>query len=603
MEDDSLEDISADMPGINGFEFNPLAGIGTFDRTNDIKELLYEMGAQKSSATLFREDIIREVFSILISEGKPNCLLVGPAGCGKTNIVEELSRRMKWKTIDVPRMLYGYKVYSVNLSDLVIGCNLVGDLESKVKALTDYLESDEHKAILFLDEIHQIVSGQEHYLKIAEMLKPALSRGRFKVIGATTTQEAKLLDKNPAFNRRFTRVAVNELSKEQTKTVLERAVKGMERHYESKIQFDSSIADLIVSIADEFCSAGSHRPDNALTLMDRAIANCVLDQQIKPSGNGIRLTREQVAETALRLTAGTRKRKRFNEKEFREALSGIHGQDEAIESIIKGLKLHDLHLRPRNKPLTFLFAGPSGVGKSEVAKIIANEYFGEKPIVLNMAEYGSYTSAKDIMNELAGYSDTYSKKEYMFDALASNPYQLIVLDGFEKCSPAVQNMFTNAFDDGVIKLSSGTEIDLSKSIIISTVNTDHLRKTVMGFTDVKKGAPSSTQDLSRLLDTETLSGFAVRCSFAPIDYPVFKRIIEDILNYEIEEIASGQLGRQASDYITKSLSDNMIEHLARSSFDAKLGAKPAKTAVREFIDTLVLSSLIPLQNINTTTSS
>ena len=284
---------------------------------DDIKGILTDMGEETHSPTLFRDEIINEVCSVLISENKPNAMLIGPAGSGKTNIVEELARRIKRKDRRVPNKLYGYHVYSLNLSDIVSGSGLVGELERKVQRLIDFLENAENRAILFLDEIHMLFTG-ETYKKIAQILKPALSRGKFMVIAATTTQEVRRVDEDPAFNRRFTRVIVDELTKDQTKKILKRTVKGMEKHYGMKISFTTGMADLIVRTADEFCSVGSHRPDNAITLMDRAVASRVMEMQTDESyGDMIKLDEKLVEDTAFRLISGNSSVKEFDADAFR----------------------------------------------------------------------------------------------------------------------------------------------------------------------------------------------------------------------------------------------------------------------------------------------
>ena len=555
---------------------------------NNITDLLTEMGKKKTSATLFRDDIISEIYSILISENKPNALLVGPAGCGKTNIVEELAKRIRRKNRYVPQMLYGYKVYFINLADIVSGCGLVGELERKVRTLVDYLESDEHKAILFLDEVHMLF-GSESYKKVAQILKPALSRGRFMVIAATTTQEVKRIDEDPAFNRRFTRVLVDELTREQTKKVLQKTVKGMEKHYGINIDFDIDVADLMVRTADEFCTVGSHRPDNAITLMDRAVAASVLSLQAKNSDGSVILDEKLVQDTAFRITSGNSRIKEFDETSFRKALSCVRGQDDILQDITKTLKLYDMHLRPRRKPLTFLFAGPSGVGKTEVAKIIAREYICEKPIILNMAEYNSSASINRIIGSPQGYAGSDSNMELPFDVLDTNPYQVILLDEFEKCDRSVQRLFMSAFDEGTMKTNLGKEIDFSKTIIIATTNAGCTAGTGnIGFGSADRDTELTTSDLSAFFDVELLNRFSKRLSFHGIDEATYYHIVRDNLETETAELKDGRFGRAVSELMDGYISASDIESIVAESFDPKLGARPAQSAVREYVDGKIL---------------
>lgn len=559
-----------------------------------IGSLLQDMGVEQHSKTLFRDEVIREICSILISENKPNALLIGPAGSGKTNIIEELAGRLKRKNKTIPRKLWGYKVYSLSLSDIVSGSGLVGDLERKVRSLVDYLESDEHKAILFLDEVH-ILFGGEAYKKVAQMLKPALSRGKFMVIGATTTQEVKRIDDDPAFNRRFTRVLVDELTKEQTEKVLRSAVKGMEKHYGVKIRFDAAIARLLVRTADEFCSVGSHRPDNALTLMDRAIASKVIDIQSKSSAGNITdtitLDDRLVEETAFRLTSGNSSIKEFSEKSFRSALGCIHGQDDIIDDITKVIKLYDMHLRPHNRPLTFLFAGPSGVGKSEVSKLIAREYIGEKPIILNMAEYNSPSAINRIIGAPSGYAGSDSNRELPFDALDTNPYQVILLDEFEKCDRSVQRLFMSAFDEGVMVTNLGKEIDFSKTIIIATTNACCTEKTgSIGFGNADESKSLSISDLAEYFDTELINRFSHIYTFHSITKPVYARIIRECMKKEVNSLNLDRLANDVAKRIKSMINDETVSLLCDRSYNVKLGARPAMTAIHEFIDDMVLSN-------------
>ena len=371
---------------------------------------------------------------------------------------------------------------------------------------------------------------------------------------------------------------------------------GMEKHYKTKIRFDSDVAELIVRTADEFYSVGSHRPDNAITLMDRAVASSIINSQITKTDSEIELTKELITDTAFRLTSGNSRVRRFDEKTFRESISLIRGQDDILDDIVKTLKLHDLHLRPREKPLTLLFAGPSGVGKSCTAKIIASEYFGEKPIVLNMTEYSSPASINRIIGAPAGLVGSDNNRELPFDILDTNPYQVILLDEFEKSDKSIQRLFMSVFDEGSLKTSFGKEIDFSKSIIIATINGACTSKTgKIGFLLNSDSEALSTSELADYIDIELLSRFTNKYSFHQIDYPVFKLIVKDILESEVNRIETGKFDKTTAEYLRKTVTENQIEVLAKRSYDTKLGARPALTTVREYVDEIILK-MIDSQN-------
>ena len=184
----------------------------------DPETMLFDLAETRKTETKFRENILSLMMSVLISSDKPNALLCGPAGCGKTKIVEELAYRLKSSENIVPQ-LKGYRIYALQLSDIVADSGLMGDLENKVKMLINYMSDQDEKRILFIDEIHMLFQ-EKAYRIVAQILKPALSRGKIKLIGATTTQEANLIDSDPAFCRRMTKIIVDEADHEQTVEIL-----------------------------------------------------------------------------------------------------------------------------------------------------------------------------------------------------------------------------------------------------------------------------------------------------------------------------------------------------------------------------------------------
>ena len=284
----------------------------------DPETMLFDLAEARKTETKFRENILSMMMSVLISSDKPNALLCGPAGCGKTKIVEELAYRLENSENIVPQ-LKGYRIYALQLSDIVADSGLMGDLENKVKMLINYMSDQNEKRILFIDEIHMLFQ-EKAYRIVAQILKPALSRGKIKLIGATTTQEANLIDSDPAFCRRMTKIIVDEADHEQTVEILLSMNQHFASHYNISFALSRSKAEHIVDIADEFCYSGSHRPDNAITLLDRSIASAVVknasDKKMK-----ITLTDRHIKETAFRMTSGHSTPHTFNERAFRRDLS------------------------------------------------------------------------------------------------------------------------------------------------------------------------------------------------------------------------------------------------------------------------------------------
>lgn len=567
----------------------------------DPNDWMTNLNKKKNSPTLFRDAVINQTVSVLIGESKPNALLIGQAGVGKTKIAEELAMRIENKSPLIPQMLQGFTIWALQLSDLMAGSGIVGELESRVNDIVDFLANKNNKAIVFIDEIHLLFSGQE-YKKIAQILKPAMSRGKIKVIGATTTQESSHFDTDPAFNRRFTKVIVDELSKEQTVEVLTHYVAALRTHYGIPFNFNVDLAKNVVDIADTFCNAGSHRPDNALTLLDRTIADAVVKKQemlndsdpnvvaMAKAMSGVLISENSLQKTAVKITTGNNEPKEFNEAELRNDLSVIKGQDKILDEIIKIIKLHEMHIRPRKTPITMLFAGASGVGKTEVTKIIGNSYVGEKPIILNMCEYHSSASINRIIGAPAGYVGYDNDSELPFDKLDTNPYQIILLDEFEKANKSVQRLFMSVFDEGTLTTNKGKVIDFSKAIVIVTTNAgctnDMSRPLGLTSASVSSVTPDKTiQELSDYFDIELLNRFNHRFTFNAITKEIFTEILRDTYEKEVAQIKSNK-PRIA---IPDTLSDEDTKKLVNDTFEPTLGARPIKVAVNKYIDELILN--------------
>lgn len=561
----------------------------------------YNEKFKMEAPVMFRDEIIRQTLGVLIGKNKPNALLIGPAGTGKTKIAEDIARRLAIGDPLIPPTLSGYTIYELPLSNIVAGSGIVGDVEMKIKAVIQFMEDPSNKAILFIDEIHQLAnSSTPTYQKLAQIMKPALARGSIRAIGATTNQEAKDLMDDPALNRRFSRLIVDELTQQQTIDILNSATPGFIKHYANKIRIDTSIFPTIVKLADEYRPAGAHRPDNALTLMDRAIGDTVVMRRIQEikaqeendKGNPIplqmlqanplaTLTEKQVKTTAIRLATGNSKPETLDVDAMRSALSVLKGQDDILDELVKQMKIHDMNLWPHTRPLTMLFIGPSGVGKTEATRIIAKCMTGVEPIIMDMTEYNSPASINRIIGSPAGYVGSDSHAELPFDCLESNPYQIILLDEFEKCDAAVQRLFMSAFENGWIKTSRGATVDFSKSIIIATTNAGHhVVKHSMGFTQRNENTNKmDIKELSPFFDIALLNRFKLRLQFHSISRETYGQILAERYKKEVAAIKATHSRIALPD----ELDADTIEKLTEETYAEEFGARPVENTVKDYI--------------------
>ena len=550
---------------------------------------------------LFRDAVIQQTLSCLIGKFKPNALLIGPAGVGKTKIVEDIARRIANNDILIPAKLQDYTIWELPLSNIVSGSGLVGEVERKTKDIIKFASDPNNKVILFIDEIHMLIGQSKTYEQIAQIMKPALARGNMKVIGATTSQEAQNLMDDPAFNRRFTRLIVDEFSVEQTEVILNNMATSMFDHYDHKIAINPALIKEVVKVADEYRTMGSHRPDNAITLLDRAMSTAYIQRKVMevqaqndPQMQAalaamptMSLSKSQLKLTAMKLMTGNNEKVIVDVKEMKDKLNVIKGQDEAIAYLVDAIERDNLSLFQRTKPLTILFAGNSGVGKTEVVKIVANYITGVKPIILNMTEYQDNSTINRIIGSPAGFVGYDSKVELPFDILESNPYQIILLDEFEKAHRSVQRLFMSAFDEGYIKTARGKIIDFTKSIIIATTNAGHTTKSdPIGFIeddDVQSDA--SVSDLSRFFDVELLNRFTKVINFNPITRKLFTEIAADTYKRNVQAIKDKH---PSFTFLADEMDDATLEKFTKDNFVKEYGARPIKAAIQKYIEDAVL---------------
>lgn len=573
---------------------------------SDINDMLINYNETYKSATpaLFRDEIVTQTMSIISSSRKPNALLVGPAGVGKTAIVEEIARRIANQEASVPPQLANTTIYELPIATLVAGAGVVGDLENRITEIIKFAQDANNDALLFIDEIHLIAdSNNTTYAKIAQILKPAMARGYIRVIAATTMGEAKKLDDDPAFKRRFSSVIVDELTREQTRDILDIVLPGMLSHYQNKVTVAPDVLDEIVMTADRLMSTG-HRPDTAITLLDRALSHSVIShhaaiQEALASGNTtsaqmlqqithIPLTAKRLNTIAMLLVTGQSQPPHLDAQALQTELSRLRGQEEVLPRIVDALRRRELNIFPSTRPTSWLFAGASGVGKSETATIISSMVTGQKPIILNMAEYHDSASINRIIGSPTGYVGSDSAKERPFDTLASNPYRVIVLDEFEKADMSVQRLFLSALDTGEIQMANGPAVDLSRCIVIATTNAGRqkLSGSQMGFGDHKHSVSkqSLTKELQKSFDAELLGRFDDLIAFMPLGADDYAQILRDEYDRQVKRICA-----ERPDLSFDPIDDDTIARLVDETWLVDQGARPAIRAIRALIEDTLLA--------------
>lgn len=587
---------------------------GPTDPYGPAKELLTNLNekCKDYDPALFRDGLVAQTVSGLIGKSKPNVLLTGSAGVGKTAIAEDIARRIVAGDPLIPEQLAEHTVYELQLTDIIAGSMYQGMAEAKTKAIIEFASDEEQKVILFIDEIHMLASRSQSYQMIAEQLKPALARGQIHVIGATTSQESKDLDDDPAFSRRFTKLTVDELTPEQTVTVMKKAVPSLVRHYRDRIAIEDDLLPQVVSTADEYGSSVSRRPDNALTLLDRAMADLVVSHGAKiseakddgdddlvnalESMDSLRLSSRRLTKVAKKITTGQAEPPVFDRAAMTESFGRIIGQDEVVSEVLGGLSRHTLGVKATTSPLAWMFAGPSGVGKTEMTRIIAEELTGQPPIVLNMGEYSNRHDESKLIGSGPGLVGSDSKKELPFDTLKSNPYRVILFDEIEKAHHEVRRLLLSPLDTGWLRMASGEVIDFSRAILIGTTNAaaESMGKPKTGFSAGSSdiSAKMERQDLLDALkpffEPEFLGRFTEIMEYSRISPEVYGDILAAAYS-RFRERTVAALPRRAA-LLPVDIDPDALSHLVATTYQKDQGARPAETAAIRHIEDLLIAA-------------
>ncbi|ECP9243256.1 AAA domain-containing protein [Campylobacter coli] len=510
---------------------------------------------------------LERIIQILSRRKKNNPILIGEAGVGKTAVVEGLALAIAEKK--VPKNLQNAKIFSLDIAGLLSGTKYRGDFEKRIKEVLEGLQKLPN-AILFIDEIHTIVgagaTGESH-TDFSNLLKPALSNGTLKCIGATTFMEYKnTFDKNKALSRRFAKINVDEPSQEEAFQILQ----GLKSKYEDfhKIKISDEVLQQAVVWGKKFFS-DKYLPDSAIDLIDELGASYVLKAKTKKNADIKDL--EQV------LAKMTHHHKMF-EFDQNKALMNlslnlkakIFGQDEVIDKLVATLKQSFAGFKNLNTPRgVFLFTGSSGVGKTELCKVLA-EFLGLNLERFDMSEYAEKHSISKLIGSPAGYVG-YEDGGLLSNAVRKNPFSLILFDEIEKAHPDLSNTFLQIFDNAELTDNSGLKADFKNTIIIMTSNLGLKESNELGF--LSKNEEKSNRAIKDFFAPEFINRIDKILHFNNLDDTVLVKIIQK----ELDEISKNLKNIQL-------VADEKAKlYLAKKAYNKEFGVRLLKRIISEEI--------------------
>ena len=531
-----------------------------------------------------RELEVERVVQVLCRRRKNNPLLVGEAGVGKTAIAEGLAWRITEG--DVPEVLAEAVVYSLDMGALLAGTKYRGDFEQRLKAVLKQLK-DQPNAILFIDEIHTLIgagAASGGTLDASNLLKPALSSGAMKCIGATTFTEYRgIFEKDAALSRRFQKVDVAEPSVEQTVEILKGLKSRFEEHHSVKYALGAlqAAAELSAKYIND-----RHLPDKAIDVIDEAGAA----QRILPKNKQKKtITRAEVEDIVAKIarippaSVSTDDRGKLKSLD-RDLNSVVFGQEPAIEALAAAIKMARSGLGKPDKPIgSFLFSGPTGVGKTEVAKQLAY-ILGIELIRFDMSEYMERHAVSRLIGAPPGYVG-FDQGGLLTEAVTKKPHAVLLLDEIEKAHPDVFNVLLQVMDHGALTDNNGRKADFRNIIIIMTTNAgaETMNKSTIGFTTSRQQG-DEMGDIKRLFTPEFRNRLDAIVSFRALDEEIIMRVVDKFL-LQLES----QLQEKK---VEVTFSDGLRKHLAKKGFDPLMGARPMQRLIQDTIRRALADELL-----------
>lgn len=575
-----------------------------------------------------RDDEIIRVIEILNRRTKNNPVLIGEPGVGKTAVVEGLAQKIV--DGDVPHKLQGKQVIRLDVVSLVQGTGIRGQFEERMQKLMEEIRKRED-IILFIDEIHEIVgagSASDGNMDAGNILKPALARGELQLVGATTLNEYRIIEKDAALERRMQPVKVDEPTVDETITIL----KGIQKKYEDyhHVQYTDAAIEAAATLSNRYIQ-DRFLPDKAIDLLDEAGSKMnltlnfvdpkVIDQRLIEAENlKSQATREEDFEKAAYFRDQIAKYKEMQKKKItdqdtpiisektiehiieqktnipvgdlkeKEQSQLIHlaedlkshviGQDDAVDKIAKAIRRNRVGLGTPNRPIgSFLFVGPTGVGKTELSKQLAIELFGsaDSMIRFDMSEYMEKHSVAKLVGAPPGYVG-YDEAGQLTEKVRHNPYSLILLDEVEKAHPDVMHMFLQVLDDGRLTDGQGRTVSFKDAIIIMTSNAGTGKtEASVGFGAAREGRTNSVLgELGNFFSSEFMNRFDGIIEF--------KALSKDNLLQIVELMLADVNKRLSSNNIRLDVTDKVKEKLVDLGYDPKMGARPLRRTIQDYIE-------------------
>jgi ATP-dependent Clp protease ATP-binding subunit ClpA len=540
--------------------------------------------AGKIDPLIGRAEELERVIQTLCRRRKNNPLLVGEAGVGKTAIAEGLARRIVEG--DIPDILATSIVYSLDMGALLAGTKYRGDFEQRLKAVLKQLHENPH-AILFIDEIHTLIgagAASGGTLDASNLLKPALSSGQLKCIGATTYTEYRgIFEKDHALSRRFQKVDVNEPSVEQTIAILRGLKSRFELHH--SVKYTASALTTAAELSARYIN-DRHLPDKAIDVIDEAGAA----QRILPKSKQKKIiTKKEIEEIIAKIARIPSKHVNSDDRDAlkhlaRDLKTVVFGQDPAIAALASAIKMARSGLGNPQKPIgSFLFSGPTGVGKTEVAKQLAYT-MGINLIRFDMSEYMERHAVSRLIGAPPGYVG-FDQGGLLTEAITKTPYAILLLDEIEKAHPDVFNVLLQVMDHGTLTDNNGRKADFRNVVIIMTTNAgaESLSKSSIGFT-LGKQVGDEMAEIKRTFTPEFRNRLDATISFAPLSQDIILRVVDKFL-MQLED----QLHEKKVD---AHFTDALKAYLGKKGFDPLMGARPMARLIQDTIRRALADELL-----------